>query len=72
MSSVVVFVRDLYYASVLDQDTVTCLLELQEIRLGPRKTANPPVDCRSLGHPAQSASENPLRVIDEYLTNFMP
>jgi hypothetical protein len=57
MNSTVVFTRDLYSTSVLDRDTVAYFLELQEIRLGPRKTTNPPIDHQSLGYPAQSMSE---------------
>jgi hypothetical protein len=37
MSSTVVFARELYSASILDRDTVAYFLELQEIRLAPRK-----------------------------------
>jgi hypothetical protein len=72
MISTIVFAWDLYSTSVLDRDIVACFLELQEIELDLRKIANPPVDLRSLGHPAQSASEKPLRIMDEDLTKFMP
>jgi hypothetical protein len=44
MNSTIVFVRDLYSTSVLGRDTVTCFLELQEIKLDERKTTNPLVD----------------------------
>jgi hypothetical protein len=44
MSSAVALARHLYFASVLDLDTVDCFLELHEIRLGQIKTAKPPVD----------------------------
>jgi hypothetical protein len=67
-----VFARDLYSTLVLDRDIVDCFLELQEIMLGPRNTANTHVDLRSLGHPAQSALEKPLRTIDGDLKNFKP
>jgi hypothetical protein len=67
-----VFARDLYLTLVLDRDIVDCFLELQEIMLGPRNTTNTPVDLRSLGNPAQSALEKPLRTIDGDLKNFKP
>jgi hypothetical protein len=44
MNSTIVFVRDLYSTSVLGRDTVTCFLELQEIKLDEGKTTNPLVD----------------------------
>jgi hypothetical protein len=72
ISFVVAFANDLYSASVLDPGTVACFLELHEIILGPRNIANPPVDLWSLGHPAQSASENLLSKSDEDFTNLMP
>jgi hypothetical protein len=72
MSSVVAFGRALYSALVLDCKTMACFLELQEIKFGPRKTAKPPVDLLSLGHPAQSASKNPLRINEEQLINLRP
>jgi hypothetical protein len=34
----IVFARDLYFASVLDLETVGCFLELHEIKLEPKKT----------------------------------
>jgi hypothetical protein len=39
MSSVVALLTALYSASVLLRDIIACLRALQEIRLGPRKTA---------------------------------
>jgi hypothetical protein len=50
----------LYSASVLDLETVACFLALQDIRLDPKKMANPLVDRLSSRHPAQSASEKAL------------
>jgi hypothetical protein len=38
VTSAVAFAKDLYSASMLDLDTVVCLLALQEIKLSPRKT----------------------------------
>jgi hypothetical protein len=55
LAAVVARVR--YSDLVLDQATVRCLREDHEMRLGPRKTQNPPVDFLSSGQPAQSASE---------------
>lgn len=46
--------------------TLPPLLHLPEIyiRLEPKKIAYPPVDLLSLGHPAQSASEKALTVVE--------
>jgi hypothetical protein len=54
---VAVLARALYSASVLDQATVTCLRQLQEIRFFPRKTQKLPVERLSSLLPAQSTSE---------------
>jgi hypothetical protein len=51
ITSVVAFAIALYSASVLDLETVACFLALQEIKLEPKKTANPPVDFLSSEHP---------------------
>jgi hypothetical protein len=42
----------LYSALVLDLDTIFCFLAHHDIKFGPRKTANPPVDFLSSMHPA--------------------
>jgi hypothetical protein len=44
MSSVVALAMALYSASVLERDIVAYFLALQEIRLGPKKIAKPPVE----------------------------
>ena len=57
ISSAVVAASALYSASVLERATTVCFLLLQEIRESPRRKQYPVVDRRSVGSPAQSASE---------------
>jgi hypothetical protein len=64
MISVVASVIALYSASVLDLDTVFYFLAHNEIKLGPRNTAKPPIDFLSFVHPAMSASEKALTISD--------
>jgi hypothetical protein len=54
----------LYFASLLERDTVFYFLAHQEMRLGPKNTSKPPVDFRSSMHPTQSASENMLTIVE--------
>jgi hypothetical protein len=54
----------LYFASVLERDTIFCFLTHQEMRLSPKNIAKPPVDFQSFVHPAQSASENALTIVE--------
>ena len=70
--SAVAFATALYSASVLDLETVACFLALQDIRLGPKYTAKPPVDLLSSMQPAQSASENALTKIEEDFLKVSP
>jgi hypothetical protein len=63
--SAIVLAIALYSASVEDLDTVACFLELQDIRLEPKKTHNPPVDRLSSGQPAQSELEKACKLVDE-------
>jgi hypothetical protein len=72
ITSAVAFAKDLYSASVLDLDTVAYFLALQEIRLGPKYTAKPPIDLLSSTQPAQSASEKALTRVDEDLLKVSP
>jgi hypothetical protein len=62
--SAVAFARALYSALVLERETVAYFLVLHEIKLEPRKTANPLVDHRSSTQPAQSASKNALTIME--------
>jgi hypothetical protein len=64
MSSAVALARALYYASVLEHDTVACLRPLQDIKFGPKKMAKPPVECLSSRQLIQSASEKALRRVE--------
>jgi hypothetical protein len=64
INSAVAFASALYSASVLERDIVGCFLALQEIKLGPMKMANPPVERLSSRSPAQSASEYALRRVE--------
>jgi hypothetical protein len=72
MISAVAFARDLYSTSVLDLDTVACFLALQEIKFGPKNTANPHVDLLSSTQPAQSASEKALTSVEDDLLKVSP
>jgi hypothetical protein len=72
MTSAVALARDLYSASVLDLDTVACFLALQEIILGPKNTAKPPVDLLSSTQPAQSACEKALIRVEGDLPKVNP
>jgi hypothetical protein len=65
MISAVTLAMTLYFASVLEWDTIGCFLALQKTKFEPSNTAKPPMDQRSSTHPAQSASENPLTNIEE-------
>jgi hypothetical protein len=66
VTSGVALARDLYSASLIDQDIVACFLALHKIKFGPRNTAKPPVDLLS------SAYEKALTSIEEDLFNFSP
>jgi hypothetical protein len=55
----------LYSALVLDHDTIFCFFEHQDIKLGPKKKANPLVDFLSSEQPTQLASEKVLIRVDE-------
>ena len=70
--SVIAFAKALYSAYVLDLDTVVCFLAHQDIRFGPKKIANPPVDRLSSRHPAQSESEKALTRVDGDLLKVRP
>ena len=57
--SAAVEAMDLYSASALDRATVAYFFALHDMQLLPRKVQKPVVDLRVVGHPAQSALENP-------------
>jgi hypothetical protein len=56
---------DLYLTSILDLETVGYFFANQKIILELKNTAKPPVDFLSSAQPAQSVSENALRILDE-------
>ena len=56
-SSAVVSASARYSASVLERATTDCFLLRQEMRESPRRKQYPVVERRSVGSPAQSASE---------------
>ena len=62
----------LYSASMLERATVGCFFELQEMRLLPRNTRNPPVDRRSNELPAESASLYAVSDISESRLKWSP
>jgi hypothetical protein len=64
MISVITLAMALYFAYVLDRETIGCFLALQETILEPRNTTKPPVDRRSSTRTAQSASKDPLTNIE--------
>jgi hypothetical protein len=72
MISLVPLATVLYSASVLLRDTISCLRALQEIRFGPKNIAYPPMDRRSSGLPAQSASEKAARTVGESDRRWRP
>ena len=72
MVSAVAFANALYSASVLDLETVACFLALQDIKLGPKNTAKPPVERLSSRHPAESESEKALTSAEDDLLKFRP
>ena len=59
----------LLFDSVEEWETIVCFLEDQEIMLFPKNTQYPPVDFRSSGSAAQSASENAIKVTEPELKN---
>jgi hypothetical protein len=58
--SVVAFANALYFAYVLEQETVIYFLALQEIKLGPKNIAKPLVKYLPSRQQAQCASEKAL------------
>ena len=60
--SAIVVAKARYSATVEEQDTVAYFFADQGMGHGPRKTRRPIVERRSVGSPAQFASENAVRV----------
>ena len=54
-----------YSASVEDLETVCCFQECQETKFGPRKRQYPDMEWRSSTSDAQSASQNPIKLMCE-------
>ena len=53
-------------ASLEERETVLCFVELQEIRLAPRKIRKAPVEVRLFGLPTQFASQKPCNVKEAF------
>ena len=70
--SVALDARDRYSASTLDLKTIGCRFEDHEIQLAPRKIQYPDVLLLVFMHPAQSASQKPVRQRELCLKNPIP
>lgn len=64
--------KALYSASDEDLDTMICFFVLHEIRELPKKKHWPEIDLLVSRQPAQSASENPCKLIEEFLGKNKP
>ena len=69
MISKVAFAKALHFDSLLDLKTTTSFIAHHEIRLGPKKTVNPPIERLPSKHPAQSELEKALTRVDGDLLN---
>jgi hypothetical protein len=67
ISSAVAYAITLYFASVLERDTVFCSFVHHDIKLGLKKIAKSSVDFLSSEQPAQLTSEKALTSVEEDL-----
>jgi hypothetical protein len=70
--SATAFATPWYSASALERETVVCRFEDHETRASPRKMQNPEVERLVSGHPARSASEYAVSVVEVMGRSWIP